>query len=125
MIKHTPRPFHKEKAYNFCSNSCFCCCVGFPCKPSINRFVVSTMQGSAFASGRPVTDEELASFTISDTGKRVREDNGWVVPGPGVSREVGDAMADGPHEDKSGVWVSCQEGLGGRSNLEWGVMGVA
>src|SRR6266481_3557890 len=25
-----PRLFHKEKAYNFSSNSCFCCCVGFP-----------------------------------------------------------------------------------------------
>src|SRR6266481_6086374 len=32
-------------------------------------------------------------------------------------------MADGPHEDKSGVWGESSGGA--RSNLEWGVMGVA
>ena len=46
-----------------------------------------------------------------------------MVPGPGVGGEVGDAVADRPREDKSGVWGELSGGA--RSNLEWGVMGAA
>ena len=54
------------------------------------------------AKGKPVDDGEVASLTISAAGKRA---NDWSVCPDGAAGVVGmgDAAADGPREDRSGV----------------------
>lgn len=67
----------------------------------MNSSVALTTRGSALGKGKPVAEAELASLMISAAGRRARD--AMVCPeDPGVVG-TGDAVADGPRDDKSGV----------------------
>ena len=67
----------------------------------MNSSVALTTRGSALGKGSPVADVELANLTISAAGKRARDAMVWVEPGVAGT---GEEAADGPRDDKSGVW---------------------
>ncbi len=75
--------------------------------------------GSAFGSGSPVVDGEFAILIISVAGSRASDATVYVVPGVGG---VGEAAADAPRDERSGVCglLSCEAGMG---RLLWGVTG--
>lgn len=77
----------------------------------MNLSVASTTNGSALGSGKPVVDGELAILSISAADSCASDATVCVVPGVGG---VGEAAADAPREERSGVRgvLSCDTGLG-------------
>ena len=74
-------------------------------RPSMKSSVAFTTSGSALGRGNPVAEDEFASLMISDAGSLASDAIVYVVDADellGVSG-MGDAAADGPRDDMSGV----------------------
>jgi hypothetical protein len=85
---------------SFSPTSCFWVCFGLSINESINLSVSSAINGSAFGSGNPVVDGKFAILMISVAGSRASDVTVCVVPGVAG---VGDAAADAPRDESSGV----------------------
>lgn len=89
---------------------------------SMKSSVALTTSGSALGRGKPVAEDEFAILIISDAGNLARDEIVCVVNAEellGVSG-MGDAAADGPRDDMSGVRGLASIGAIFRA---WGVTG--
>ena len=80
----------------------------------MNSSVAFTIIGSAFGSGKPVTDEEFTRRMISEAGRRASEAMVYTCAAPAVLLAlgvagVGLAATLGPRDDNSGVWGESNE----------------
>ena len=75
----------------------------------MNSSVAFTTIGSAFGSGRPVTEDEFTSLMISDAGRRARDAMVCTCAGAAAAAGalgvagVGLAAALGPRDERAGV----------------------
>src|SRR6266850_1360011 len=100
---------YNKRAHSFSPTCCFCVLIGLSNIESINLSVASTINGSAFGNGNPVVDGKFAILIISVAGNRARD--ATVCDVPGVAG-VGEAAADAPRDERSGVrgLLSCDTG---------------